>query len=116
MNRFLISLFALATLVSCSEKKPFDCKAAQATAANELRRAHASMMEAGAMSMKYPIDIDVLVEKHRLKLEPGNYELRVASADTDTFVIEARGTGEMAGDVWRINEKAEITSLSQKCK
>jgi hypothetical protein len=113
MKRFLLTLIAVAALSSCSEKK-FDCKGAQSAVHAQLRKAQVSMMEAGAMSMKYPIDIKVLVDKHRLKLEPGNYDIRIASADTDRFVIEARGTGEMSGDVWRIDEKGEVTAQSEK--
>jgi hypothetical protein len=116
MIRFLILPVALAALIACSTEKKVDCAAERAAAKAQLEKAHAAMMEAGAMSMKYPIDIDVLVDKHRLVLKPGvSYDLRIASADSDRFVIEARGKGTMTGDVWRIDEKGAITALSEKC-
>ncbi len=101
-------------LAACSQIQ-IDCRAAQEAAKRELKKAHTAMMEAGAMRMKYPIDIEVLEAKHRLVLEPISYELRIASAGSDAFVIEARGKDAMTGDIWRIDESGAVTSLAQKC-
>jgi hypothetical protein len=43
------------------------------------------------------------------------YEYVLTEVTDTAFVGEARGTGEMAGDIWRINDKNELTNTVSKC-
>jgi hypothetical protein len=44
------------------------------------------------------------------------YSYTILSATKDAFSAEARGTGDMDGDLWTIDEKNALTNVSNSCQ
>jgi hypothetical protein len=91
----------------------FQCRSKQSEAKGNLKALYVAQESFRAEKNKYATSIKELDFKPRG--EKIRYEYALVESNATTFVAEGRGTGDMTGDVWRINEKNELINTQQKC-
>jgi Tfp pilus assembly protein PilE len=96
-------------------REKYQCKSKQAEAMAGLMSAATAMEAAKVESGKYPETIDDL-EKSGWTTEKKFYSYSIAASGPSSFIIEARGTGDMDGDVVRIDQEKKIEPITDKCK
>jgi Tfp pilus assembly protein PilE len=117
MSRLMPTLavaFALAALsLACGFGK-YQCKSKQAEMKMSLTEAAAYMQLYRAEHGTYAKTRDEL-EEAGFSPEETYYEIEIKSATDDTYVIVARGTGDMEGDLWEMDESGQEKPVSDKC-
>jgi hypothetical protein len=87
----------------------------QSEVQSELRIA-VEMMEGGrAESGKYPATMD---ELEAAGFEPAGqyYDYEIVSVSEEAFVLQGTGKGDMAGDVWQIDQGLGVKVVNDRCK
>ena len=114
----LVLLGSLSVSGCCGANKgleKYECKSKQAEAKAQLATVVAAMSQGLAESGSYPNSVDGL-KKHGFDPSAEYYDLAIVSADAESFVVEARGKGEMKGDLWRVDEKRNPKLVNDVCK
>lgn len=93
----------------------YQCKSKQAEAMAGLMSAATAMEAARVESDKYPETIEDL-EKTGWTTQKKFYTYSIAASGPSSFIIEAIGTGDMEGDVVRIDQERKIEPITDKCK
>jgi len=92
----------------------YQCKSKQAEAMAGLMAAATTMESAKAESGQYPKTMADL-EKAGWTSEKKFYSFSITASDPSSFTVEATGTGDMAGDVLRIDQTKKVQPVSDKC-
>lgn len=92
----------------------YQCKSKQAEAMAGLMAAATTMESAKAESGQYPKTMADL-EKAGWTSEKKFYSFSITASEPSSFTVEATGTGDMAGDVLRIDQTKKVQPVSDKC-
>ena len=118
-STIVLSLAAVFFVSSCcgggAGVEKYKCKSMQAEAMAGLQSGAATMEASKAESGQYPKTIAEL-EKAGWSHEKKFYSYSIVSSEAAAFTLEATGTGEMAGDVVRIDQDKKINTVTDKCK
>ncbi len=93
----------------------YQCKSKQAEAMAGLLAAATTMEAAKVESGQYPKSMADL-EKAGWTSEKKFYTFSITASEPSTFTIEATGTGDMAGDVLRIDQTKKVQPVTDKCR
>lgn len=89
------------------------CKSKQSEAREGLKFLQLTMQSIKVETNEYPETIDELAGKSEFATY---YEYKLISVDSDSFVIEAHGKGDMEGDVLSIDQDGIFKPINDKCK
>jgi len=91
----------------------FQCRSKQSEARHNLKQLYVGEEGFRAEHGRYDSDLAAL------QFTPTGTQVRyvysVLSATTEAFVAEARGTGDMQGDVWTISQGNDLTNVTNRC-
>jgi type IV pilus assembly protein PilA len=92
----------------------FQCRSKQSEAKGNLKALYVAEESSRA-------DVDTYsTDPRAIEFTPRGQKLRytytILSATKDAFSAEARGTGDMDGDLWTIDEKNALTNVSNSCE
>jgi len=110
-----LAVIACACLATGCGFKKYKCKSMQSEVQAELRIA-VEMMEGGrAETGKYPATME---ELEAAGFEPAGqyYDYEIVSVSEEKFVLQGTGKGDMAGDVWQIDQDLATKAVSDRCK
>ena len=120
LGRVLKALVVLGLFGSCASiallpgQGRFQCRSKQSEAKGNLKALYVAEESSRADVDTYSTDPRVI------EFTPRGQKLRytytILSATKDAFSAEARGTGDMDGDLWTIDEKNALTNVSNSCE
>ncbi len=91
----------------------YECRSKQSEAKSNLKRIYVAQEVHRAESNRYGSMSEIGFEP--LERETVRYEYALIDEGSDRFVVEARGTGDMAGDVWSVDQDGELRAVSNHC-
>lgn len=92
----------------------FQCRSKQSEAKGNLKALHVAEESNRAEFDTYSTDPTAI--QFTPRGQKIRYTYTILSATNEAFSAEARGTGEMNGDVWTITEKNDLTNISNSCQ
>lgn len=88
------------------------CKSKQAEGQAKLSALLLAANTAKAETGQYPKTVaEAKLDVSDLKF----YDLNIVTASGTSFIAEAKGKGDMAGDEWRIDESGKLSNPADKC-
>ncbi len=110
---WLTLVLVAATLSGCGFGK-YKCKSKQSEAKSNLMSLRTTMEMINVEKGQYAQSLaDVKAEGFVPMGE--YYEYEVTASGEKTFVAQARGKGDMAGDVWKIDQTGKLSAVDNKC-
>lgn len=101
--------------LACGGFKKYQCKSRQSEAQTNLASLASSMEAHRAIHGTYPSTMEELEKSSMyVPIESKYYKYELVSSDYD-FTIIAEGTGEMAGDGWKIDSYMDTTNVLNAC-
>jgi Tfp pilus assembly protein PilE len=109
-----IPVCGLVALIAVPNFMKFQCRSKQSEARGNLKALY--LAEEAHRAAADTFSTDTRVIEFTPRGQKLRYTYTVLSATKDAFSAEARGTGDMKGDVWTIDETNTLTSVSNSCR
>jgi len=101
----------------CCGLGKYMCKSKQSEAREGLKSLQLTMQSIKDETNEYPKTFDELAGRPEFETMPQTYyEYELSFVDSDGFVIEAHGKGDMEGDVLSIDQNGIFKPVNDKCK
>jgi type IV pilus assembly protein PilA len=114
LNVLIVPMVGVMAAIAIPNFVKFQCRSKQSEARGNLKALYVAEEAYRAAQDKYSADLGALQFQPRgAKIR---YQYSVLSTTAASFVAEARGVGEMTGDLWRIDEHNNLVNVESKCR
>lgn len=113
LNFLVVPMVGILAAIAIPNFVKFQCRSKQSEAKGNLKALFVAEESFRAENNKYSGDLAALQFSPRgAKVR---YEYSIVGYDDVKFTAEARGTGEMTGDLWRITNNNDLLNVDSAC-